>query len=326
MRYVALKVLDSFFLLRIPLLVPVWTILLLGWVTGNPDADVWGLGSSGGDGAAGYLWPALIGFSLVVASIYVVNQIVDIESDRINHKLFLLPHGIISVRTAWVLASLCLAGGIAIGWMLGIGMVAIFVASVVLGIAYNLPPASLKNRAVGGVAANSLGHGMLTYLVGWYAAKQGVACDWPLLRAGLVSSLSPAFANGAVFLATTIPDAQGDAATGKQTFCVQYGRRATAVTAALFCVAALGTALLMEHNRMVMVVPSVISVALFLWLALSSRREVAFQAFRWPVLLLSLAVFVMVPIYGMMIACTFLASRAYYRHRFGIEYPTFKSK
>ncbi|MBD3242891.1 MAG: hypothetical protein GF331_20025 [Chitinivibrionales bacterium] len=324
-RHVALKVLDSFFLLRIPLLVPVWTILLLGWITGSPDASIWSLSSSA-SGAVTYLWPALIGFSLVVASIYVVNQIVDIESDRINHKLFLLPHGIVSVRTAWVLALLCLGGGMAIGWMLGPGMLAIFVASVLLGVAYNLPPASLKNRAVGGVAANSLGHGMLTYLVGWYAAKQGVACDWSLLQTGLVSSLSPAFANGAVFLATTIPDAQGDSATGKQTFCVQYGKRATAVAAALFCVAALTTALLMEHNRLVMVVPSAISVMLFFWLAVSSRREVAFQAFRWPVVLLSLAVFMMVPVYGVMLACTFLASRAYYRHRFGIEYPTFKSK
>lgn len=320
-----LKALDSFFLLRIPLLVPVWTILLLGWITGNPNAAIWGLG--GGDsGGAAYLWPAVIGFSLVVASIYVVNQIVDIESDRINHKLFLLPHGIVSVRTAWLLASLCLVVGMGIGWVLGMGMVVIFVVSILLGVAYNLPPASLKNRAVGGVAANSLGHGMLTYLVGWYAAKQGVACDWPLLKVGLISSLSPAFANGAVFLATTIPDAQGDSATGKQTFCVRYGKRATAITAALFCVAALGTALLMEHNRMVMVVPSAVSLMLFLWLAVSSRREVAFQAFRWPVLLLSLAVFIMVPVYGVMLACTFLASRAYYRHRFGIDYPTFKSK
>ncbi len=118
MKRALIGVLDCCFLLRIPLLVPVWTILLLGWITGSPSAGVaWpslrGAWLSMQSGPP-VLWTALIGFSFIVASIYVVNQIADIESDRINHKLFLLPHGLISVGAAWALAAACLVGGIVV--------------------------------------------------------------------------------------------------------------------------------------------------------------------------------------------------------------------
>jgi hypothetical protein len=33
-----------------------------------------------------------------------------------------------------------------------------------------------------------------------------------------------------------------------------------------------------------------------------------------------------VPIYGLLILATFAASRAYYKRRFGIAYPTFRPK
>jgi 1,4-dihydroxy-2-naphthoate octaprenyltransferase len=150
--------------------------------------------------------------------------------------------------------------------------------------------------------------------------------DWSFWRAGLVSSLAPACANGAVFLATTIPDAHGDRETGKTTFCVRYGERASAVTALLLCAAAFASSFWMQHNMWIMCVPAGLSLPLFAWLAVSPRREAAFQTFRWPVMLLSITVVVVVPAYGVLMAATFLVSRAYYRLRFGIDYPSFKSK
>jgi 4-hydroxybenzoate polyprenyltransferase len=322
------KVIDCFFLLRIPLLVPVWTILLLGWVTGRPDAAPGGVVVTGAwDGpCVDMLWRALAGFSLIVAFIYVVNQIVDIESDRINHKLFLLPHGFVSVRTAWVLALLCATGGMAIAATTGLPMVVLFALSLLLGVLYNLPPLRLKDRPVGGVIANCLGHGSLTYLVGWYAAHCMYADTAAVLRNGLLASISPALANGAVFLASTIPDSAGDKATGKVTFCVRFGSKATSISAALLCAGALAAVALMPYHQWVMGSTAVVSLMLFVWLASSGRREVAFQAFRWPVLLLSTALALYVPLYGLALLATFALSRAYYRWRFGIEYPTFKSK
>lgn len=320
-------ILDCFFLLRIPLLVPVWTIVLLGWICGSETIRVGGF-LTGISALPTHLWLVMAGFSLIVAQIYVVNQIVDIENDRINHKLFLLPHGFVSVGTAWSLAIVCAAGGLTIGIFLikSVAILALFILSLLLGILYNFPPANLKNRPWGGVFANALGHGMLAFLVGWYAAKMNSPAHSNVLISGLISGLAPAFANGAVYLATTIPDSKGDRMTGKRTFCVAYGEKKTAVASALFCLTALIASFFIQNHAWVMAVPAVLSLVLFLGFAVKTTRESAFQSFKWPVILLSTFISCIEPEYGVLIVITFLSSKAYYKWRFGMNYPTLGSK
>jgi 4-hydroxybenzoate polyprenyltransferase and related prenyltransferases len=326
--YLATKIVDCFFLLRITLLAPVWTILLVGWITGNKNARpfAWFSCSSNSGTHPLYLWIALAGFSLIVASIYVVNQIVDIESDRINHKLFLLPHGYLSVRTAWVLAGLCMAGGMASALFFDWPMAVLYLAGLILGIFYNLPPLKLKNRAWGGVIANILGHGVLTFIVGWYSAHFPNMHGFEIIKNGLVSSLSPGMANAAVFLATTIPDATGDRMTNKKTFCVTYGEKRTALAATCFCTFSLVLSFFMAHNFWVMALPALVSVVLFIALAAATNKKAAFHAFKWPVFLLTVFVMLFIPQYGVLIVLTFFGSRLYYQWRFGIMYPTFQTK
>ena len=320
------KVLDCFFLLRIPLLAPVWTILLLGWITASTSAAPGGF-IRNPSLFSGELWLMLLGFSLIVASIYVVNQIVDIEGDRINRKLFLLPHGFLSLATAWTLAALCTAGGLVIVLAAGSNaLFIVFILSLVLGALYNLPPVHLKNSPLGGVAANALGHGMLTFLAGWFVAYAHEPMSGRIIVNGLIAGLSPALANAAVFLATTIPDADGDRRTGKQTFCVKFGPKKTAVASALFCAGALAASFFMQQNWWIMAATAAISLALFTLFAATAKREHAFKAFKWPVFLLSAFVAVYVPEYAVLILLTFFGSKAYYKWRFGIEYPTFKAK
>jgi len=319
------KILDCFFLLRIALLAPVWTIFLVGWIaSGNGSKDALrGVCPSLGPAS---LWLALAGFSLIVAWIYVVNQITDIESDRINHKLFLLPHGYLSVRTAWTLATICAAGGMAIAFVFDFVMVALFATGLLLGFFYNLPPLQLKNRAWGGVLANIAGHGILTFLVGWHAGHFSCPQGTENALHGFISSLSPGMAIAAVFLATTIPDAAGDKLTNKKTFCIRYGEKKTALAAALFCAAALLLSPLIEGNFWVMAIPSALSLTLFIPLAFAADTRAAFHAFKWPVFVLTAFVVFFIPLYGVLIFMTFFGSRAYYRWRFGIEYPSFKTK
>ncbi|MBD3343716.1 MAG: hypothetical protein GF401_01485 [Chitinivibrionales bacterium] len=338
LKAVFAKLLDCFFLLRIPLLAPVWTILILGWITGNEHAHLGGIFS--GNGSLLYsearLWLALFGFSLVVAWIYVVNQIADIESDRINKKLFILPYGLVSVRTAWVLAAVCALTGLFVSFYFDLIMFLLFAAGLVLGYLYDLPPASLKNRAWGGTIACFLGHGVLTYLVGWYAAQydQNLVVKIPsippinsnLWIQGLLASFSAGFANAAIFVTTTIPDASGDKATGKKTFCVAYGEKKTAIAATVFCALALVFCFFLQYNPWVMIVPAVVSLVLFIYLIVSTNRSMAFKAFKWPVFLLSAFVVFYIPLYGALIVVTFFGSKLYYHLRMGINYPTFKAQ
>jgi 4-hydroxybenzoate polyprenyltransferase len=301
--------------------------MILGWISGNSHAVPGGVFSGSiSFSHLGTVWIGILGFSLIVASIYVVNQIADIESDRINHKLFLLPHNIISIRTAWTLAIVCALSGMLISVHLGAVFIVLFALGLILGFLYDLPPFELKNHAWGGIIANSAGHGVLTFLVGWFLSKEAVPLTLSLLKTGLLSSAAAGFANGAVFLATTIPDAEGDARTGKKTFCVKYGEKTTARIAAIFCALALVCSFLIEYNKWVMLIPSLVSFILFLTFTFSTKKEMAFQVFKWPVFLLSATVAVYIPEYALLIFATFFGSRIYYRNRFGIEYPTFKSK
>ncbi|MFP4416959.1 MAG: UbiA family prenyltransferase [Fibrobacterota bacterium] len=329
MSKLLIKLIDCFFLLRFPLLAPVWTILVLGWATSNsqvcvggtftPECILWAQES--------FLWISLIGFSLIVASIYVVNQIVDIESDRLNGKLFLLPNGIISIRGAWIVALLCATGGMLIAVLFfDLWMALLYGLGMVLGILYNLPPASLKNRAWGGMFANLAGHGIITYLVGWYTARFVLPESTASLDAALLSSLSPGLANAAVYITTTIADMEGDEKVGKKTFAVLYGQRWTAFSAALLCAATLVISFYLPYNAWVMVVPTVISLALFISLIFRPEKQQAFRAFKWPVFLLTASVTAFTPMYGILIIFTFFLSRLYYRWRFSIEYPTFKAQ
>lgn len=321
-------VLDGLFLLRIPLLAPVWTILLLGWIAGGPAVKAGGF-LADRMAFSPRLWLGTAGFSLIVASIYVVNQIVDIESDRINHKLFLLTHGFVSIRTAWVLAILCAAGGLAVAAIIlsDAALTVIFFLSLVLGALYNMPPVYLKNSPCGGVCASALGHGMLTFLAGWYlSAAQQDTGGIMSLAGGLLSGISPTLANAAVYLATTIPDAPGDRLTGKKTFCVAFGERKTALLAAIFCTGAFASSFLMLSHCWVMAVPSAISLVFFMLFAAVPKRTHAFKAFKWPVFLLTAFVAIFAPEYIVMIIVVFWGSRMYYQWRFNFDYPTIKTR
>ena len=194
---------DAIFLARPVLLGPVWVVYGAGAVIAgsHPGID-------------------LLFVSLIVAGVYIHNQIADIESDRANDKLFLLADGFVSRRAAWTLAIAYWI--IALAWAaLHVPRFWLYLSAFLLGFAYNAGvPSPWKGRPWLGLLANAAAHATITFVAG-YVAAGGDFAD------GLVSSLPYATAVSAVYLGTTIMDHVGDAAVGKQTFAVRYGARAT---------------------------------------------------------------------------------------------------
>ncbi len=310
------KIADMIFLTRLPLLIPVWTVLMLGWISARKGAPLLTLHAE-----PSQLWLTLFGFSLIVSFIYIVNQICDVESDRINNKLFILHEGHVGLSEAWMLAVICATAGMWISLSLQPRIAIVFSISLLLGIAYNLPPLSLKNRPIGGTVANFAGHGMLTFLAGYYAADP--SASW---QSGIVPSLSAGFANAAVYIVSTVADAEGDRQTGKHTWAVVFGAASTAWAALICCVAAFVAAFLIPQNAWVMIIPAALSVPVFGWFALNSERRFSFGTFRIPVVALTLAVAAFVPIYAAMVLVTLVASRIYYKLRFNYDYPSVKAQ
>lgn len=300
MRMVAVvfrHVFDVVFLARPVLLGPVWIVYGAGAVLagGRPGID-------------------LLFVSLVVAGVYIHNQIADIDSDRANNKLFLLADGLVSQRTAWTLAIAY--------WVIALTWAALhgprfwlYLSAFLLGFAYNAgKPSPWKGRPWLGLLANAAAHATITFMAGYVAAGGDFA-------GGFMRSLPYATAVAAVYLGTTIMDYVGDAAVGKQTFAVRYGVRAVSwVIGALIVVSAVLAAFLGDWW---MTAASVCAVGSLPWLLRDPSRVAAERVVKTAVLALSVAVMIRWPMLGVLAAVTFFASRIYYHRRFGIRYPNF---
>lgn len=311
---------DSIFLLRPTLMIPVWTILMLGWVTGAEHSLFSSIVP-----AKKEFWLLFAAFTFVVGFIYILNQIADIEGDRKNGKLFILPGGHLPVWYAWLMAVFCAAAGLTIGFLwLNTVSVILLAIGLVLGFFYSYSPFPLKDRPWGGLWGNWLGHGVITYYVGWYGANYG--CSTDELLWGVFYSLSAGFANGAVYLTSTIPDSSGDKEVGKNTFAVVYGDQKTAKAAAVFCTISAILSLMLPYHGWVMIFPAVFSTFLFWKFALKAESAHSFKTFRWPVLFLSAMTTFYIPIYAILVFVVVGISHLYYKKRFNLIYPSFTSE
>ncbi len=311
---------DSLFLFRPTLMIPVWTILMLGWITGAKH-DLFTSFTPGNT----EFWLLFVAFTAVVGYIYILNQIADIEGDRKNNKLFILPGGHLPIWYAWTLAIGSALTGVVIAllWLDTVSLV-LLILGIILGYFYSFSSSPLKDRPWGGLWGNWFGHGVVTYYVGWYGANYGCAPEQ--LIDGVLFAFSAGFANGAVYLTSTIPDVDGDKEVGKRTFAVVYGDKKTARTAAVFVTISAFLALLLPYNGWIMIFPAFFSTILFWKFAVKAESAHSFKTFRWPVLFLSAMTTLYIPIYALLVFLIVGISHIYYKKRFNLKYPSFTSE
>jgi len=296
------KCLDHLFLLRPVLMPPLWTILLLGYYQGRR-----------GLGYFGPLGRTFLFSTFLMGAIYILNQLRDIESDRINRKLFLLPEGWVSSWSAWaeaiILFLLAGFGTFKIAPPLGFA----FLFAMILGAAYSFPPLSLKDRPWGGLLANMLGHGLLAFSFGWLTASPSFS-----LRL-LCYSLPYGLAIGAVYLNTTLPDREGDRIVGKRTLGIIWGRRRVVLLSTIFVLLAAGGGYL--NGDLPLLASSLVVLPLFVRANFGSGMEVVVRATKVSILVLSGAACLFFPWYFLLLVVGLIGSRFYYRRRFNLAYP-----
>jgi 4-hydroxybenzoate polyprenyltransferase len=306
MTHTFLRLLDYFFVLRPTLFFPVWTVFLANYYAGSHSNGV----VSGDVGP----WKATILMTMIMGASFIVNQIADIESDRKNHKLFIIADGYISVRNAvielLVLALIPLAITFAFGLKLGVSYLIAFITT---GIFYNIKPFCWKNRPFLGIVGHFLG-GYSVAAAGWLAAG---AEGWGFLTqsipygCGLVT----------VYFLTVLPDLQGDAAANKITFGVKYGIPPSTILALISEIATGLTAFWV--NDYVMWIPAALAFPFYVIAAITNTIPNIIRATKFTFLFTALAVCVANPIYFVALFVAFFFSRWYYKKRFNLEYPKF---
>jgi 4-hydroxybenzoate polyprenyltransferase len=282
--------LDAFFALRPLVLIPAWSFFLLGWGASAQGAVPW--------------W-RLLQLTAVLMATYLVNQVVDVETDRINDKGLFLQRGVFT-RRQYVLAAIVLLGASLLSaWRRGDALL-LLVGAAVLGLAYSLPPLRLSHRPWFDLLANGLGYGAVAFVLGRGAGA------WDATAVAQV--VCGVMAVGAVFLHTTLLDLAGDRRCGKRTTGVVLGPGATRRLATLLATLSLAAAWV--ANAMPLLGACLV-LAVLAWGASSRRIAV------WGTVAFAVAATLLAWWFGAGLLVLAAVTRLYYRRRFAIAYPSF---
>lgn len=303
------KPLDYVFLLRPVAMVPLWTFVLYGAALAA-SGGVWPPRAA--PLVSADVWLTVLAMTLILGGGYIQNQIADIETDRRNDKLFLIPLRIVSVRAAVVELALVWLAAALVALRLSVEFRWIAAASLVLSITYSAPPVRAKARAPLDLLWNGIGFGALGAAAGWSAVAPFVS-GIPLRCAAY------AMAVAGVIASTTILDVQGDRALGLGTTAAALGvRRTSALGLALVT----GAAALGWHARDPLALwGSVLSLPLLIRAHLTARRADRILGNQVAVAAFACVAALWAPPLIVLLVGTLAAARAYYRARFGIRYP-----
>jgi 4-hydroxybenzoate polyprenyltransferase len=252
-----------------------------------------------------------------MGSVYVVNQLADVGSDRANDKLFLLPSGIIKKNEAVVLAIflalLSMAGALRIKgttpWF--------FALSLAMGIAYSIPPLALKRLFPFDIISNALGYGVVAYATGWSVLGSPRPSD-------LINALPFALCVGGVFVLTALADREGDQRSGFKSTGVLLSLKQGVWLAFFLVVLAFALAVLV--NNRIAAIGSILSLPFFAYAALRVGSQSAKLAYRCSSAVFVLIVGVIRPFFLVVVLLLLGLSRVYYSKRFSLGYPSIRGR
>lgn len=292
-------VFDHLFFLRPLLILPIWAPLLLGYVAG---------GGSGLD--LTFVQLLLLGLFLG-GGIYGINQIYDIEGDRINRKNLPLSLGIVSPRAAWAITVFCDFAAIAVALWIDPITAILTAIGVFMGFLYSHPKFRFKDNPWLSIVLNGIGHGALVYVIGWSSINN---LQWQVLY----RMLPYALAYAGVYIATTIPDIQGDRATGKHTIAVEKGEKnATIKSFILIGIATIGSIFIEEPA---VFLTGLFSAPFYIYAAVKGGKRFV-KANKVAVLLMNLWVCFYAFPYIIVLIVVIVMSRLYYSMRLNTKYP-----
>lgn len=151
-----------------------------------------------------------------------INQVYDLENDRINKPTRMLPSGRMTTREAkWVSGVLYLVA-LLLAALVNEQCLLLAAAATVLTLVYSVPPLRTKRFAIGANLTIAVPRGLLLKVAGWSTVKSIL-----LPEAWAVGFIFGFFLLGAT-TTKDFADIEGDRAAGCHTLPVRYGTKASA--------------------------------------------------------------------------------------------------
>lgn len=254
-------------------------------------------------------------FSMSVGAVYALNQLADKETDLKNSGFALLAQGGVKPRTAWVAAAVLALCAI-LGPIASAPLVACFsLAALATGCVYSFRPFSFSGRPVLDFLSNAFGYGVVAFGLGWHMAGR------ELLTHSFLAAAAPYFLlMCAGSISSTLPDYEGDLATGKNTTAVVAGRMRAHLLATALVLLAAGTAVYSRDP--VALVCAVICLPIYAAYALHPSVHLMEATYKvGGAMLVFLAAFVY-PVIAIPSAIVLFATVGYFRFRHGVSYPS----
>jgi 4-hydroxybenzoate polyprenyltransferase len=153
-----------------------------------------------------------------------VNQIYDLEVDRINKPERPLPSGAMSIREAWVVTIAAYAAALAVAWLVNPLLFGIVALTAALTYAYSGPPFRTKRHWFLANFTIAIPRGFLLPLAGWVAVRGAADFAGAALPrdAYLVAAAFGLFILGAAST-KDFADMEGDRAGGCITLPLRFG-------------------------------------------------------------------------------------------------------
>lgn len=150
-----------------------------------------------------------------------INQIFDIEMDRVNKPHRFLPAGKMNIRESWIVSLFCLIVSLVLAGWINWQCFLLVCAATLLTYIYSAPPLRTKCRGFLANITIAIPRGTLLIVAGWTTVKSALRPEpWYI---GLVFGL---FFLGAV-TTKDFSDVKGDRAANCKTLPIMYGTRRT---------------------------------------------------------------------------------------------------
>jgi geranylgeranylglycerol-phosphate geranylgeranyltransferase len=167
------------------------------------------------------------GFSsifLISASILVLNDYFDVETDRVNAPHRPIPSGLVTKSETLMLSIALLLGGLVLSCFISItALTCVFVLSII-GFLYN------RKFKKSGLPGNI----MVSFSVGMTFVFGGISVDLPLNEAAIFFGVIAALIDIGEEIAADAMDAEGDKLINSNSLAIKYGKRLALIISGCF--------------------------------------------------------------------------------------------
>lgn len=308
-----LRFLDLLFLMRPVLLVPVWGFSLFGYYRAR-CFDIRQIQS---------LWNStsistcliLCFFSISVGTVYILNQIADIEVDKKNGGLPLIASGIVSRNQALNFSIVIFLLSLLPILLLNRAVAFLSVLTLIIGLLYSFKPFYFSGKPFLDFTSNAVGYGIIAFGAGWVCGGKSLTDNnflffalpyFLLMCAGSISS--------------TLPDHDGDASVGKNTTAVLLGIKNAHLLATLLLLSAVILAI-KQHDIFTLICTTVPMPFYWAYLIKPSvtLMEATYKVGGAIIMICAGLIFPWMIAAGIIV---FFLTRLYFRIRHGVLYPS----